>query len=69
MSRLRRITVLLGAIEAGRRYVRENPDKVNRFADRVARFVDKRTKGRYHRQVDGAVRRVRSSTAKMSTRV
>jgi hypothetical protein len=67
MLLLRRLTLLLGAIEAARRYVRENPDKVNRIADRVGRFVDKRTRGKYHRQVDGAVRRIRSSTVKMST--
>jgi hypothetical protein len=57
--------LLAGALQAARRYVRENPDKVNRFADRVGRFVDRRTRGRFHRQVDGAVRRIRSSTARV----
>jgi hypothetical protein len=57
--------LLAGVLQAARRYVRENPDKVNRFADRVGRFVDRRTKGRYHRQVDGAVRRIRSSAARI----
>jgi hypothetical protein len=65
---LRRITVLIGALEAARRYVRENPDKINRYADRAGRFVDRRTKGRYHRQVDGAVRRIQSSTNRHSAR-
>lgn len=64
MILLRRLMLLVGALEAARRYVRENPDKVNKFADRVGRFVDRRTKGRYHRQVDGAVRKIRSSTTK-----
>jgi hypothetical protein len=65
MILLRRLMLLAGALGAARRYVRENPDKVNRFADRVGRFVDKRTRGRYHRQVDGALRKIRSSTARI----
>ena len=59
---MRRLTVLVGAAEAARRYVRNNPEKVNRFADKAARFVDKQTKGKYHRHIDGAVRKIRSTT-------
>ncbi|HET8642787.1 MAG TPA: antitoxin [Pseudonocardiaceae bacterium] len=59
---MRRLTVIVGAIEALRRYARNNPEKVNRYADQAARFVDKRTKGKYSRQLDDAVRKVRSST-------
>lgn len=65
MILLRRLMLLVGALEAARRYVRENPEKVNKFADRAGRFVDKRTKGRYHRQVDGAVRKIRSTAARV----
>lgn len=60
---MRRLTVLLGAIEALRRYARNNPEKVNRYADQAARFVDKRTKGKYSRQLDDAVRKLRSSVS------
>lgn len=61
MALIRRLTVLAGAAEAARRYARKNPDKVNEFADRAARLVDQRTKGRYHSQIDGAVRKVRQA--------
>ena len=62
MALMRRLTVLAGAAEAARRYVRNNPDKVNNMADKAAHFVDKRTKGKYHKHVDRAVRKVRSTT-------
>jgi hypothetical protein len=62
MALMRRLTVLAGAAEAARRYVRNNPDKVNKFADKAGRFVDQKTKGKYHRQIDNAVRKVRAST-------
>jgi hypothetical protein len=64
MAIMRRLTVLAGAAEAVRRYMRNNPEKVNRFAERAGRFVDKRTKGKYARQVDGAVRTIRSTAGK-----
>jgi hypothetical protein len=62
---LDRLISLLGALGAARRYVRENPHKVNRVAHSVGRFIDKRTKGRYHRQVNRAIRRVRLTTARI----
>jgi hypothetical protein len=63
MARLfRKLTVVAGAAEAARRYVKNNPEKVNRMAEKAARFVDRRTKGRYHGQIDGAMRKVRSAT-------
>lgn len=62
MAMMRRLTVIVGAIEAARRYARNNPEKVNRYADQVARVLDKRTKGKYSRQLHDAVRKVRSST-------
>jgi antitoxin protein of toxin-antitoxin system len=60
-----RLISLIGAVGAVRRYIRENPDKVSRVAYGVGRFVDKRTKGRYHRQINRAIRRVRSTTARI----
>lgn len=63
MAILRRLTVLAGAFEAARRYMRNNPEKVNRFADQAGRFVNARTKGKYHRHVDGAIRKIRTSTS------
>jgi len=68
MARYRRLTVLAGAVEAARRYVRNNPDKVNQFADRAWHFVDERTNGKYRRQIDGMLRKVRSTTANQAYR-
>jgi hypothetical protein len=63
MPSIRRLTMLAGAAEAARRYVRKNPDKVTKLAENAGRFVDKQTKGKYHERIDGAVRKVRSATA------
>lgn len=62
MAKLGRLTVLAGAAEAARRYVRNNPEKVNAMADKAARFVDTKTKGKYSRQIGTAVQKVRSTT-------
>ena len=68
MALMRRLAVIAGAAEAARRYVRNNPDKVNRYADKAGQFVDKRTKGKYHRHIDGAVRKVRATTVPTADR-
>jgi hypothetical protein len=62
MALLRKLTALAGTAEIARRYAKKNPEKVNKFAGQAAQFVDKRTKGRYHSQLDGAVRQVRRVT-------
>jgi MT0933-like antitoxin protein len=60
MARLfRKLTVLAGAAAAARNYARKNPEKVARIAENAGRFVDKRTHGKYHTQIEGAVRKVR----------
>jgi hypothetical protein len=66
MRMLRRLTMLAGVVEAVRRYIRNNPDKVNKVAGRAGKFVDKRTNGKFHRQVDGAVQKVRATTHRVS---
>ena len=62
MALFRRLTVLAGAAEAARRYARNNPEKINRLADKAGSFVDQRTKGKYHKQIHGAVQKVRGTT-------
>lgn len=62
MARMRKFAALAGTAAAARSYVRRNPDKVNRMAAKAGEFVDKRTKGKYHHQIDGAMRKVRSFT-------
>ncbi|MGH3536213.1 MAG: antitoxin [Pseudonocardiaceae bacterium] len=57
---IRKLAALAGVAEAARRYATKNPDKVSKLADQAGRFVDQRTKGRYHSQIDGAVRKVKN---------
>lgn len=61
---LSRLTVVAGAAGAASRYIKKNPDKVNRWAEKAGHFVDRRTKGKYHNQITGAVKKVRSATTK-----
>lgn len=65
-GRLGKVAVLAGAVEAARRYARQNPDKVNKAAGQAGRFVDERTKGKYSSQIDGAVRKVQDATRRQS---
>ena len=51
---MRRVAAVGAAVAAARQYAREHPEQVNRYADRAASFVDRRTRGRYRRQLDAA---------------
>src|SRR6185437_12828449 len=61
MPKLRNLAALAAAVEAGRRYARNNPDKAGRYVDQAAAFVDKQTKGKYSGQIDGVVSKVKSA--------
>ncbi len=60
---LRKLTVVAGAVSAARQYVRKHPDQVNRWAEKAATVLDKRTKGKYRKQIRGAARKVHSVTS------
>lgn len=62
IRKLGKLAALAGATEAARRYVRNNPDKINKFADQAGRFIDERTKGKYRNRIDDAVRKVQDAT-------
>jgi hypothetical protein len=64
MPSLKRLTALAGTAAAARNYIRKHPDQVNKAATKAAQFIDKRTKGKYHHQIDNAVRRVATMTNK-----
>ncbi|MDQ3761035.1 MAG: antitoxin [Actinomycetota bacterium] len=66
MGKLGRMVVLAGAVEAARRYAKNNPEAVGKIADQAGRFVDQCTKGKYHSQIDGAVRKVQDATGRGS---
>jgi hypothetical protein len=59
---LRKLTVLAGAAGAARAYAKKNPEKVNQVVGKAAKFADDKTKGKYHEQIAGAVRKVNSVT-------
>ena len=63
MPLMRRVAALGAAVAAARRYARQNPEKVNRYADQAAGYVDRRTNGRFSRQLDAALRQVRKETS------
>jgi MT0933-like antitoxin protein len=60
--KLGKLAALAGIAQAAFRYAKNNPDKVHKIADQAGRFVDERTKGKYHSQIDGAVRKVQDAT-------
>lgn len=62
MPLFRKLTMVAGAAEAARRYVRNNPEKINRWANWAGTFVDKRTKGKYHNKINKAVGKVHQVT-------
>jgi hypothetical protein len=59
---LRKLTVVAGAAGAASQYAKKHPDQVNRWAEKAGTFIDKRTKGKYRKQISGAVQKVRSAT-------
>lgn len=67
MPSLKRLTAIAGTAAAARSYVKKHPDQVNKMAAKAGQFIDKRTKGKYHSQIDNAVRKVHTMTNKPAT--
>jgi hypothetical protein len=61
MPKLKNLAALAAAVEAGRRYARNNPDKASKYVDQAAAFVDKQTKSKYSGQIDGVVNKVKGA--------
>jgi hypothetical protein len=59
---MKKLTMLAGAAGAARAYAKKNPEKVNQAVGKAAKFVDDKTKGKYHQKIAGAVRKVNSVT-------
>jgi MT0933-like antitoxin protein len=66
LGKLGKFVVLAGAVEAARRYAKSNPEAVSKMADQAGQLVDQYTKGKYHSQIDGAVRKVQDVTARQA---
>ena len=63
MPLVRRLATVGAAVAAARSYARQNPEKVNRYADKAAEFVNQRTNGKYRKHVDTALRQIRKETS------
>ena len=61
MPKMKNLAALAAAVQAGRRYARNNPDKAGKYVDQAAAFVDKQTKGKYSGQIDGVVGKVKGA--------
>jgi hypothetical protein len=61
---LRKLTVVAGAAGAATQYVKKNPEKINRWAEKAGQFIDTRTKGKYHNKIEGAIKKVHTATTK-----
>ena len=61
MPKMKNLAALASAVQAGRRYARNNPDKAGKYVDQAAAFVDKQTKGKYSGQIDGVVTKVKGA--------
>jgi hypothetical protein len=65
IKKIGKLAALAGAGAAARKFLRENPDKVGKFADQAGRFDDQRTKGKYRSQIGGAVSKVKDATRRV----
>lgn len=61
MPSLKKLAFLATAAKAAQSYVRENPEKADQYLGKAAAFADKRTKGKYSRQIDGVASKARSA--------
>ena len=61
MPSLKKLAVLATAAKAAQSYVRENPEKADHYLGKAAEFADKRTKGKYSRQINGVASKARSA--------
>lgn len=64
MPSMKKLTAIAGTAAAARSYIRKHPDQVNKAAEKAGQFINKRTKGKYHHQIDNAVRKVATITGK-----
>lgn len=52
MARIKNIAVVLTAAEAARQWALNNPEKAQSYIDTATGFIDQRTHGKYHSQID-----------------
>jgi hypothetical protein len=60
-KKFKKAAVVLTAVEAARQWAHNNPEKAGTYIDKAGDFVDKRTQGKYHSQIDGLSARAKSA--------
>lgn len=58
LGKLGKLVVLAGAVEGARRFAKANPEAAANIAAQAAGLVDQLTKGKFHGQIDGVVRKI-----------
>ena len=56
-----KFALIATAAQAARSYAQKNPDKTDRYLSKAADFADKRTKGKYSKQITGAASKARGA--------
>lgn len=63
LRKLKRLIVLAGIVEGGRRFAKANPAAAAAVAVQLAGLVDKLTKGKFHAQIEGVVSKLQGGEA------
>ena len=63
LGKLKKLLVLVGLVEGARRFAKANPEAAARIAVQAAGLVDNLTKGMFHDQIDGVVRKLQGGEA------
>jgi hypothetical protein len=63
LGKLRKIVILVGLVEGARRFAKANPEAAAKIAVQVAGLLDNLTKGKFHDQIDGVVRKLQGGEA------
>ncbi len=63
LGKLRKLVILVGLVEGARRFAKANPEAAAKIAVQAAGLVDNLTKGKFHDQIDGVVRKLQGGEA------
>ncbi|KRE37551.1 hypothetical protein ASG73_07755 [Janibacter sp. Soil728] len=61
MAKFKNAALMLTAAEGARQWAKNNPDKANDYVEKATGFIDQRTKGKYHKQLDGLSRTMKKN--------
>lgn len=67
MAKFKNAALVFTAAEGARQWARNNPDKASQYVDKATGFVDKRTQGKYHKQLAGLSQTVKKNLTGQQT--